>query len=417
MAEPDLVASGTARVEWADRAMPVLREIRSRFAAERPLAGKRVAMCMHVTAETANLARTLAAGGATVALAASNPLSTQADTAAALGAAYDVGVFAGDPTDADMATYYKNIHAALDVGPHLVLDDACDLITTLHTERTALIDDVIGGCEQTTTGLVRLRAMHRSGALRIPVVEVGSSGTKQLFDNTYGTGQSVLEAVLHASNLLLAGRTVVVAGCGYCGRGVAARAAGLGASVIVTEIDPLRALDATLNGFTVLPMDDAARRGDVIITVTGNRDVVTTEHLALVRDGAVLANGGHFDVEIDVRALAAAAVEVRRDVRPGADEYVLADGRRVLLLASGRVANLGAGEGHPPDVMDLAFADQALATEWLAGAGGSLEAGVYDVPAEIDAAVARGKLGAMSIGIDTPTDSQIAYLDAWEQGS
>lgn len=443
-ADPRLLADGLARIDWADRAMPVLRRIRERFAVDRPLAGRRVAMCMHVTAETANLARALAAAGADVALAASNPLSTQDDTAAALGAEYGVAVFASsrapqragrssavvapvemtqvemtqvDMTQVDMTQYYRDICAALDTRPHLVLDDACDLITTLHTERTDLIDDVVGGCEQTTTGLVRLRAMQRSGALRIPVVAVGSSGTKQLFDNTYGTGQSVLEAVVRATNILLAGRTVVVAGYGFCGRGVAGRAAGMGAAVIVTEIDPLRALDATMNGFTVLPMADAARRADVVITVTGSRGVVGAEHLALLPDGAILVNGGHFDVEIDVRALAAAAVDVRYGVRPGTDEYLMPDGRRLLLVASGRVANLAAGEGHPPAVMDLGFADQALTVAWLASCDPPLAPGVYDVPDKIDADVARGKLASMRISIDSSTDAQTAYLDAWEQGS
>ena len=415
VADLGLAAAGAGRIDWADRDMPVLRGIRERFAGERPLAGLTVAACMHVTAETANLMRTLAAGGAEVALAASNPLSTQDDTAAALVADHGVAVFAR--AGVDLPEYYRHIGAVLDREPDLVLDDGCDLVSTLHAERTDLLPRVRAGCEQTTTGLLRLRAMARAGALRIPVIAVNDTGTKQLFDNTYGTGQSVLDAIFRATKILLAGRTVVVAGYGSCGRGVAGRAAGLGASVVVTEVDPIRALDATMNGFRVMPMEAAAPIGDVFVTVTGNRDVLAARHLAAMKDGAVLVNAGHFDVEIDVRWLAGNAVQTRRAVRPHTDEYVLPDGRRLLLLAEGRVANLGAAEGHPSAVMDMSFADQALTTAWLARHHEELAAGVYDVPAAVDEEVARLKLASMGLAIDRLTDAQARYLDSWEQGS
>jgi adenosylhomocysteinase len=410
-----LAAAGRGRIDWADRDMPVLRGIRERFAAERPLSGLTVAACMHVTAETANLMRTLVAGGAQVALAASNPLSTQDDTAAALVADHDVAVFAR--AGVDLPEYYRHIGAVLDREPDLVLDDACDLVSTLHAERTDLLDRVRAGCEQTTTGLLRLRAMARAGALCIPMIAVNDTGTKQLFDNTYGTGQSVLDAIFRATNMLLAGRTVVVAGYGSCGRGVASRATGLGASVVVTEIDPVRALDATMNGYRVMPMAAAAPIGDVFITVTGNRDVVVEPHLKAMKDGALLVNAGHFDVEIDVRWLAEHAARVRRQVRPHTDEYVLADGRRLLLLAEGRVANLGAAEGHPAAVMDMSFADQALTTAWLVRHHAELPPGVYDVPAAVDDEVARRKLTSMGLAIDRLSEVQTRYLDSWEHGS
>lgn len=413
IADPALAGAGIARIGWADQGMPVLRSIRERFAADRPLRGLRIGACMHVTAETAGLMRTLAAGGAEVTLAASNPLSTQDDTAAALVEEYGVAVFAR--ARLDLPTYYRHIGSVLDRKPDLVLDDGCDLVSTLHAERTDLLDTVRAGCEQTTTGLIRLRAMARSGALKIPVIGVNDTATKQLFDNVYGTGQSTIDAILRATNRLLAGQTVVVAGYGHCGRGVARRAAGMGASVVVTEVDPVRALDARMSGLQVLPMEQAAALGDVFVTVTGNRDVIRAEHLRRIKDGALLLNSGHFDIEIDVGWLQANASA--RAVRPGTDEYTFPDGRRILLLAEGRVANLGAAEGHPPAVMDMAFSDQALTAAWLAEHAGTLGPGVHAVPEGIDTEVARLKLASMGVAIDALTGSQIAYLDSWEQGS
>ncbi|MGK5557772.1 adenosylhomocysteinase [Actinomadura kijaniata] len=396
-------------------ARPVLAQIRERFAAERPLDGLRIAACMHVTTETANLIRALQAGGARVALAASNPLSTQDDTAAALVHEYGAEVYARAGTDRE--GYYRHIHQALEIGPDLVLDDGCDLVNILHTERTDLLDTVRAGCEETTTGVIRLHQMAREGALRFPVVAVNDTDTKHMFDNRYGTGQSTLDGIIRATNTLLAGKTVVVAGFGYCGRGLAERARGMGARVVVTEIDPVKALDATLQGFEVRPMAEAARHGDVFITVTGNRDVIDGAHLATMKDGAILANSGHFDVEIDVRALEELAVAVHRGVRPQADEYVLADGRRLVLLAEGRLVNLAAAEGHPAAVMDMSFADQALTCAWLAEAHATLAAGVHDVPKEIDTEVARLKLASMAVEIDVLTPEQDDYLRSWRLGS
>ncbi|WP_433175963.1 adenosylhomocysteinase [Actinoallomurus sp. CA-150999] len=413
IADPGLAESGVRRIEWADRSMPVLRRIRERFAAERPLDGLRVAACMHVTTETANLIRTLQTGGAQVALAASNPLSTQDDTAAALVEEYGVAVFARQGVDRD--GYYRHIHQALEIGPELVLDDGCDLVNILHTERLDLIDGVRGGCEETTTGVIRLHQMAREDALRFPMVAVNDTDTKHMFDNRYGTGQSTLDGIVRATNTLLAGKTIVIAGFGYCGRGLAERARGMGGRVVVTEIDPVKALDAVLQGYRVQTMEQAAEHGDVFITVTGNRDVVRAEHLARMKDGAILANSGHFDVEIDVRALAELAVDIKRDVRPQADEYVLADGRRLVLLAEGRLVNLAAAEGHPAAVMDMSFADQALTCEWIVGQ--DLAPGVYDVPKAIDTEVARLKLASMDVAIDALTPTQEEYLSSWRQGS
>ncbi|MBL7490899.1 adenosylhomocysteinase [Frankia sp. AgB1.9] len=415
VADLSLAEQGVARIEWADRAMPVLRQVRARFARERPFAGSRMAACMHVTTETANLMRALVAGGAEVVLCASNPLSTQDDTAAALVAEYGVSTFARNGIDRD--GYYAHIDAALDTAPHYVFDDGCDLVNTLHTARTDVLDGVLAGCEETTTGVIRLRRMAAEDALRFPVVAVNDTDTKHMFDNRYGTGQSTLDAIFRATNTLLAGKTVVVAGYGYCGRGVASRSKGMGANVVVTEIDPTKALDAAMDGFRVLPMAKAAAVGDVFITVTGNRDVIRPEHVELMRDGAILANSGHFDVEIDVLGLAALAVEGPRRVRPSTDEYVLADGRRVLLLAEGRLVNLGAAEGHPAAVMDMSFADQALTAEWLVHTARSLEPGVHDVPAEIDKQVASLKIETMGLEIDTLTSTQQNYLNSWRHGS
>ncbi|MFD0685321.1 adenosylhomocysteinase [Actinomadura fibrosa] len=410
-----LAYEGAKRIEWADRSMPVLRQIRERFAMERPLDGLRIAACMHVTTETAGLIRTLQAGGASVALAASNPLSTQDDTAAALVQEYGAEVFARAGTDRE--GYYAHIHQALETAPDIVLDDGCDLVNTLHIDRTDLIGTVKAGCEQTTTGVIRLHQMVLEGALRFPVVAVNDTDTKHMFDNRYGTGQSTLDGIVRATNTLLAGKTIVIAGFGYCGRGLAERARGLGARVVITEIDPVKALDAALQGFSVQPMARAAEIGDVFITVTGNRDVVNADHLAVMKDGAILANSGHFDVEIDVRALDELAVEVHRGVRPQADEYVLADGRRLVLLAEGRLVNLAAAEGHPAAVMDMSFADQALTCAWLATAHETLSPAVHDVPKEIDTEVARLKLASMSIDIDRLTAEQEEYLHSWRLGS
>jgi adenosylhomocysteinase len=413
-ADASLAEAGERRIDWALRSMPVLRAIGARFDSTRPLEGLKIAACLHVTAETAVLVGALKAGGAEIALAASNPLSTQNDVAAALRA-YDVAVHARAGVDRD--TYYRHIHQALDFGPDIVLDDGCDLVNTLHTERVELLDGVTGGCEETTTGIIRLRQMAAEQALRFPVVAVNDTRTKRMFDNRYGTGQSTLDGIMRATNTLLAGRTIVVAGFGFCGRGVAERARGQGARVIVTEIDPVKALDASLQGYEVLPMAEAARAGDLFITVTGNRDVIRGEHLAEMRDGAILANAGHFDVEIDVRALEGMAREVNLGVRPHTDEYVLADGRRLLLLAEGRLVNLTAAEGHPAAVMDMSFSAQALAVAWLAEERLRLAPGVYDVPAEIDAEVARLKLAAAGIEIDALTAVQADYLRSWRFGS
>ena len=415
IADPSLAEQGRKRVEWAERSMPVLRQIRDRFARERPFAGLRIAACLHVTTETANLLRAVSAGGAEVALCASNPLSTQDDTAAALVSEYGVGVFARSGVDRD--GYYAHINAALDIVPDLVFDDGCDLVNTLHVERTELLPAVRGGCEETTTGVIRLHRMARDGALRFPMVAVNDTSTKHMFDNRYGTGQSTLDAIFRATNTLLAGRTMVVAGYGSCGKGVAERARGMGASVVVTEIDPTKALDATMQGFRVMPMEQAAAIGDVFVTVTGNLDVLRSEHFAVMKDGVILANAGHFDVEIDVRALAKLAVVKNEKVRPHTDEYVMADGRRLVLLAEGRVANLAAAEGHPAAVMDLSFADQALSAEWLSRHHGGLEPGVYQVPAAIDQEVARLKLAAMGVAIDALTPAQEEYLGSWAHGS
>lgn len=411
VADPGLHRAGVRRVEWAARSMPALRRVLERFHKGRPLEGLRIAACMHVTAETANLLRALRAGGAEVALAASNPLSTQDDTAAALAVEYGVMVHAR--SGMDLATYHRNLATVLEYRPHLLLDDGCDLVNLAHLERPELLAETVGGCEQTTTGVIRLRQMSAEGVLRVPMVAVNDTATKRMFDNRYGTGQSTIDGIMRATNMLLAGRTMVVAGFGYGGRGLAERARGMGVRVIVTEVDPVKALDAAMQGYTVLPMAEAAPIGDVLVTVTGNRDVIRAEHLSVLRDGAVLANAGHFDIEIDLAALEELAVEVRHGVRPQADEYVLPDGRRLILLSEGRLVNLGAAEGHPAAVMDMSFAVQALTVAWLAEHHAELAPGVVEVPTEIDTEVARLKLRAMGIGIDTPTPAQEDYLRSW----
>jgi len=394
--------------------MPVLRSIRERFARERPFDGLRVGVCLHVTAETAALARTLIAGGAQVALCAANPLDTQDDVAAALVERDGAQVHAihGE----DMATYYRHIETVLDTRPQLTMDDGADLVSTLHASRADALDGVLGGTEETTSGVVRLRALEAAGQLGFPIVAVNEARTKRLFDNRYGTGQSALDGILRATNMLLAGRVVAVFGYGWCGQGIALRAKGAGAHVVVCEVDPVRALEAKLEGYEVLPGVAAAAKADVLITATGGRDVIRAEHYAAMRDGAVLCNAGHFDVECDLPALRELAVE-RRQVRPHVEQHVLADGRRINLLAEGRVVNLAAAEGNPAAVMDMSFANQALAAEHLVKAAGTLPAQVHAVPPEIDDEVARLTLAALGVEIDVLTDAQAAYLTTWEQGT
>jgi adenosylhomocysteinase len=395
--------------------MPLLAALTYQFAAERPFEGLRVAACLHVTAETAVLVRLLRAGGAEVSLAASNPLSTQDDIAAALSVVHGVAVFAR--AGVDRRGYYRHIELALSQDPDLVIDDGGDLVNTLHTRAAALLPRVRGGCESTTTGVIRLRRMAAEGALAFPMIAANDTAAKRLVDNTRGTGQSVIDGLLRSTGILLAGKTVVVAGFGACGTGIAECARGLGASVIVTEVDPVRALDAVLRGLRVLPLADAVPAGEVFITATGSAAVIGAGHMAAMRDGAILANAGHFDVEVDVRALADLAVAVHRDLRPHVDAYELADGRRLLLLAEGRVVNLVAAEGHPPEVMDLAFGIEALALAWLAGNAGKLSADVHPVPPDIDAEAAKLVLAAMGARIDTLTPAQQSYLASWRQGS
>jgi len=409
-----LAGKGRERIEWAAGEMGVLTLIRERFEKERPLEGIRIGACLHVTSETANLVETLKAGGAEVALCASNPLSTQDDVAAALCDQSRIDVFAIKGEDND--TYYRHINAVLDRRPHVTMDDGADLVSLLHREREEQIAEVIGGTEETTTGVIRLRAMAKDGALRYPIVSVNDADTKHLFDNRFGTGQSTVDAIMRSTNLLIAGRTVVVCGYGMCGRGVASRARGLGAKVVVTEVDPLPALEAAMEGYGVMPLREAARIGDVFVTVTGDRGVIRREHMEVMKDRAVLANAGHFDVEIDKAALEELA-EGKRRIREFVDEYRLADGRRLHLLAEGRLVNLAAAEGHPAAVMDMSFANQALAVEWVVKNRGSLGAGVHPVPAEIDAEVARLKLRAMGVEIDELTPEQEEYLRSWEQGT
>jgi adenosylhomocysteinase len=400
IANPALAAEGKKRIEWAERNMPVLAQIRERFEKEQPFKGIRFSACMHVTTETANLMRTLKAGGAELALCASNPLSTQDDTAAAL-------VCEG---------YYSHINAALDIAPHQVFDDGCDLVNTLHTTRTELLKDIAGGCEETTTGVIRLQQMAKDGALTFPMIAVNDTDTKHMFDNRFGTGQSTIDSIFRATNQLIAGKVFVVAGFGFCGKGVAERARGMGADVIITEIDPTKALDALMQGYRVMPMAEAAKIGDIFITVTGNRTVLTAEHFQVMKDGSILANAGHFDIEIDVAWLEKNAKKNSR-IRHQTDEYVLASGRRLLLIAEGRLVNLGAAEGHPAVVMDMSFADQALTAEWLVKTAASLAPGVHNVPTEIDKEVARLKLKSMGATIDTLTPIQDEYLNSWKHGS
>ena len=414
VADLAFAAEGRRRIEWAEREMPVLRLIRERFEQERPLAGVRIAACLHVTAETANLVRTLQAGGAAIALAASNPLSTKDDVAAALVAAYGIPTYARHGVDRD--GYYVHLNAIADTHPMITMDDGCDLVTLLHTERPGQVPEVMAGTEETTTGVVRLRAMAADGALGYPVVAVNEAKTKHLFDNRYGTGQSALDGILRATNILLAGRHVVVAGYGWVGRGIASRFRGMGAQVAVTEVDPIPAIEALMDGFVVLPMADAAPWGEVFITATGDLNVIREEHFRVMRDGAILANAGHFDAEIELPALRRLADGRVREVRPDVDEYDLGD-RRLRLVVEGRLVNLGAAEGHPAAVMDMSFSNQALGVEYVVAHHGELDRAVYAVPDAIDRQVARLKLEALGIRIDELTPEQRAYLSSWTSGT
>jgi len=412
--DPRLADEGVRRIEWAAREMPVIRSIRERFVKEQPLRGVRLAGCLHVTTETANLALALRDGGAELVLCASNPLSTQDDVAAALVTEYGIPVFAikGE----DDATYYKHINQALDHRPQLTMDDGADLVATIHRERRDLIDEMVGGTEETTTGVIRLRAMAKDGALKYPIVAVNEANTKHLFDNRYGTGQSTIDGIIRATNILLAGKTFVVAGYGWCGRGLADRARGMGANVIVTEINPLLALEAVMTGYRVMPMAAAAKIGDIFVTVTGDINVLDTQHFDAMRDGAIVANSGHFNVEINIPALEQMAKE-KRLVRPFVDQYQLPDGRAIHVLAEGRLVNLAAAEGHPASVMDMSFANQALSAEYMAKNAGKLENKVYPVPEDIDREIARLKLETMGVRIDTLTPEQEKYLNSWEEGT
>jgi len=411
IANPDLADKGARRIEWAGRRMPALRSIRDRFAETKPLADKKVAACLHVTAETANLMLALRDGGADVALCASNPLSTQDDVAAAL-VADGIPVFAIRGEDNE--SYYQHLNAVLDLEPHITMDDGADLATLLHTDYLHLTP--IGSTEETTTGVIRLRAMSEDGTLRLPVVAVNDSATKHLFDNHYGTGQSSLDGILRATNILIAGLNLVVVGYGDCGQGVAKRADGMGASVIVVEVDPVRALTAAMDGFRVMTAAEAAPVGDVFITVTGNKHVIRKSHFDVMKDGAILANSGHFDIEIDLATLAVEA-ESRNVIRDNLEEFILADGRRILVVAEGRLVNLGAAEGHPADVMDMSFSNQAMAAEYLIENQENLEPRIYTLPKEIDDEVAAIKLRQLGGGLETLTDEQVAYLSGWQEGT
>ncbi len=409
-----LAEKGNLRVEWAGRSMPVLHQIRDRFAKTRPFKGLRIVACLHVTTETANLAIALKAGGAEVTLCASNPLSTQDDAAASLVVDHGIRVFAikGE----DNQTYYRHITSALQSRPHLTMDDGADVVGVLHSERRDLLGNILGGTEETTTGVIRLRAMAKEGVLQYPIVAVNDALTKHLFDNRYGTGQSTLDGMIRATNRLVAGSVFVVAGYGWCGKGIASRAKGLGAHVIVTEIDPLRALEAVLDGFQVMPMAEAAPLGDFFCTVTGNTDVIREEHFKRMKDGAIVANSGHFNVELDLKALADIAVS-RREVRDFVEEFELKGGKRVVVLAEGRLVNLSAAEGHPSSVMDMSFANQALSSEYMAKNHTKLQKKVYPVPTDIDQEIARLKLASWGSQIDKLTPNQKRYLSSWQEGT
>ncbi len=409
-----LAARGKDRIEWAAKDMPVLRLIRERFAKEQPLKGVRMSGCLHITTETANLAITLKAGGADLVLCASNPLSTQDDVAAALVSEYGIPTYAIKGEDEQ--TYYRHINAALDHKPQMTMDDGCDLVSTVHTTRTELLPNIIGGMEETTTGVIRLKSMEKAGVLKFPVLAVNDSDTKHMFDNRYGTGQSSLDAIIRSTNVLLAGRTVVVFGYGWCGRGVASRAHGMGSNVIVCEVDPTRALEAVMDGYRVMPGVEAAALGDIFVTVTGDINVIDLQHLEQMKEGALIANSGHFNDEINIPALEQMATNKRR-VRDFVDEYTYPDGRHVHLLAEGRLVNLSAAEGHPASVMDMSFANQALGSEYMLNLAKELEPRVYTLPTELDKEIASLKLKAMGVRIDTLTPEQDKYLNSWESGT
>ena len=409
-----LAQQGVTRIEWADGQMPVLATIRAAFERTRPLAGYRISACLHVTSETANLMRTLAAGGADAVLCASNPLSTQDDVAAALVAEYGIPVFAVRGEDND--TYYQHISAAVDHHPHLTMDDGADVIGVLHSTRRDQLGEIVGGTEETTTGVIRLRALEAEGQLGFPIVAVNEAKTKHLFDNRYGTGQSTIDGILRATNILLAGRRVVVAGYGWCGRGIAMRAKGMGAHVLVTEVEPMRALEAAMDGFEVTTMDRAAETGDVFVTATGDKSVIARSHIERMKNGAIMCNAGHFNVEIDLAALRELAATAR-ETRTNLEEFTLADGRRLYLIGEGRLVNLAAAEGHPAAVMDMSFANQALSAEYIVAHADELRPSVYDVPEDIDREIARLKLATMGIEIDRLTEEQAKYLTSWNEGT
>jgi len=411
----DLAAEGKRRIEWADHDMPVLRLVRERFEKEKPLAGKRMSACLHMTAETANLARTLKAGGADLVFCASNPLSTQDDVTAALVKEYEIPVFAINGEDNE--TYYKHIKAAIEHKPQVTMDDGADLVSNIHFDYPEIAKSVLGSMEETTTGVIRLRAMEKDGALKFPVIAVNDAMTKNLFDNRYGTGQSTVDGIIRATDILLAGKSVVVAGYGWCGRGFASRCKGMGANVIVTEVDPIRAIEAAMDGFMVKEMADAAPLGDLFCTLTGDINVLRKEHFEKMKDGAIVANSGHFNVEIDIPALKEMSKECRKQVRRFVDQYILSDGRRINLLGDGRLINLAAAEGHPASVMDMSFATQALATEFVIKSADKLGAKVYNVPGDIENVVAKLKLEAMGITIDKLTPEQEEYLSSWKMGT
>ncbi len=409
----EFATGGRYRIEWAEQEMPVLRAIRERFEREKPLRGMRISACLHVTTETANLMHTLQAGGADLVLCASNPLSTQDDVAASLVSHYEIPVYAIKGEDNN--TYYDHIRAALDHKPHITMDDGADLVGTIHKSRRELLEDIVGGTEETTTGVIRLRAMAKDGALAFPVIAVNDSNTKHMFDNRYGTGQSTLDGIIRATNILLAGRTVVVAGYGWCSRGIASRAAGMGANVVVTEVNPLRALEAVMDGYRVMTMDEAAAVGDVFITATGDINVIDEQHFSKMKPGAILANSGHFNVEINIPALEKMSTG-KRLVRPFVDEYKV-DGKAIYLLGEGRLINLAAAEGHPASVMDMSFSNQALGAEYMVKYASSLQPQVYTIPEEIDHEIARLKLESMGVRIDKLTPEQERYLSQWEEGT
>lgn len=410
----DFAEQGRLRIEWAGQSMPVLKSIMARFSKERPLEGKRLAACLHVTTETAMLARTLKAGGAEVRLCASNPLSTRDDVAASLAVHDGIDVYAINGEDRD--TYYRHINAALDHKPHMTMDDGADLVGTLHSDRRELLPTIIGGTEETTTGVIRLKSMAEKGVLEYPIVAVNDASTKHFFDNRYGTGQSTIDGIIRATNRLIAGSNFVIAGYGWCGRGLAMRAAGMGARVIITEVDPIRAIEAVMDGYQVLPMEKAAVAGDFFCTLTGDIHVIRKEHFDAMKDGAIVCNSGHFNVELDLDALEAMTTG-KRQIRESLEEYKLGDGRNLYVLGEGRLINLAAAEGHPSSVMDMSFANQALCSEYMAKNASNLKPVVYPVPGEIDKDIARLKLESMGIAIDTLTEEQVKYLNSWEMGT